>query len=88
MRQEASSDPVPTHVPEGKNSTALTSLLWPVNVLTHALARMSHTFTVESQEPLANMLRSVGCSATLQAGSQSTEAAREGKQSSRKRQRE
>ena len=67
-RQLESSEPLPTTVPEGKNSTLLMSLMWPVNVRTHELSRMSHTRTVESQLPDANTLGSVGWSDTLRRG--------------------
>jgi len=70
MRQLASSEPVPTQVPEGKNSTALTSETWPVKVRTQAFARMSHTLTVESQEPEAKRFLSIGCAETLRSGGQ------------------
>lgn len=53
--QLASSDPVANALPSGKNWTALISESWPINVCTHFLLLISHTFAVESQAPVTNI---------------------------------
>lgn len=65
-RQLESSEPLPTTFPEGKNSTLLISLMWPVNVLTQLFSRMSQTRTVESHEPDVKRLGLLGWRDTLQ----------------------